>query len=93
MCIRDRYNIYLATQIVGEEASEQWVNDYLAKPPEEQEGLPPIYQIIRDLNITREQFEAENEKYIGFGNYFSQDIICLLYTSFQTLCRIVCEKL
>ena len=73
------YNIYLATQIVGEEASEQWVNDYLAKPPEEQEGLPPIYQIIRDLNITREQFEAENEKYIGFGNYFSQDIIDALY--------------
>lgn len=73
------YNTYLTSQIVGEEAAAQWDVEFLAKSPEEQEGLPPIYQMIRDLNITREQFEAENEKYIGFGNYFSQDIIDALY--------------
>ena len=73
------YNTYLTSQIVGEEAAAQWDVEFLAKSPEEQEGLPPIYQMIRDLNITREQFETENEKYIGFGNYFSQDIIDALY--------------
>ena len=73
------YNTYLTSQIVGEEVAAQWDIEFLEKPPEEQEGLPPIYQMIRDLNITREQFEAENEKYIGFGNYFSQDIIDALY--------------
>lgn len=75
------YNIYLAAEIVGSEAEDEWVNNvYLAQSPEEQEDPPTLYQIIRDLNISEEDFRKENEKYIEYpGMYFSDEIISALY--------------
>lgn len=75
------YNIYMAAEVVGEEAENEWVNNvFLLKTPEEQEELPPIYQMIRDLNITKEDFIAENNKYVDYPDmYFSDDIISALY--------------
>ncbi len=75
------YNIYLASQIVGQEARDEWVNNVLlVKSPEEQGALPTIYQMIHDLNIPKEDFIAENDKYVDYpGMYFSEDIISALY--------------
>lgn len=75
------YNIYLACEIVGQEERDEWVdNVFLLKTPEEQDALPPIYQMIRDLNISKEDFIAENNKYVDYpGMHFSDDMISGLY--------------
>lgn len=75
------YNLYLPSEVVGKEARDEWVNNvFLAKTPDEQEELPPVYQMITDLNISREDFEKVNEKYIEYpGMYFTEDIISALY--------------
>lgn len=74
------YNIYLACEIAGQEGDEWVDNVFLLKTPEEQEALPPIYQIIRDLNISKEDFIAENNKYVDYpGMHFSDDVISGLY--------------
>lgn len=74
------YNIYLACEIAGQEGDEWVDNVFLLKTPEEQEALPPIYQMIRDLNISKEDFIAENNKYVDYpGMHFSDDMISGLY--------------
>lgn len=75
------YDIYLASQIVGQEAREEWVNNvFLAKSPSEQVEIPPLYQMIHDLNISKEDFIAKNAENIDTpGMYFSDDIISALY--------------
>ena len=75
------YNIYLAAEIVGEEERNNWVdNVFLAQSPEEQEDPPPIYQMIRDLKISEEDFRKKNEEYIEYPDmYFSDEIIYALY--------------
>jgi len=75
------YDIYLASQIVGQEAREEWVNNVLlAKSPSEQVEIPPLYQMIHDLNIPKEDFIAKNAENIDTpGMYFSEDIISALY--------------
>lgn len=75
------YDIYLASQIVGQEAREEWVNNVLlAKSPSEQVEIPPLYQMIHDLNISKEDFIAKNAENIDTpGMYFSDDIISALY--------------
>lgn len=50
------YNLYLASQIVGYEKLEEWVNNVLhKKTAEEQEDIPPLYQIIHDLSIPKDE--------------------------------------
>lgn len=75
------YDIYLASQIVGQEARDEWVNNVLlVKAPEEQTEIPPLYQMIHDLNISKEDFVAKNAENIDSpGMYFSEDIISALY--------------
>lgn len=75
------YNIYMAAEVVGVERRDEWVNNvFLLQTPEEQEALPPIYQMIRDLSITKEEFIAENDKYVDYPDmYFSEEIISALY--------------
>ena len=74
------YNIYLITEIVGQQARDEWVNNvFLQQTEEEMNALPTIYQAIRDLNISREQFESKNDIYAGTENYFSDEILDALY--------------
>ena len=78
--IDEVYNIYLITEIVGQQARDEWVNNvFLQQTEEEMNALPTIYQAIRDLNISREQFESKNDSYAGTENYFSDEIIDALY--------------
>ena len=52
--IDEVYNIHLASVVVGREACQEWVdNVYLKRTVEEQEGIPPIYQIIVNLEISK----------------------------------------
>lgn len=75
------YNIYIPSKIVGNEKRDEWVNNVLLiKTPKEQEDPPTVYQMIRDLNISKEDFIKENDKYIDYPDmYFSEDIISALY--------------
>lgn len=75
------YNIYIVSQIVGQEARDEWVNNvYLKQTREEMCALPDLYQAIVALNVSREEFERENNKYIDYpGMYYTEDIIDALY--------------
>lgn len=79
--VDDVYDIYLAGQIVGQEACDEWVNNvFLVKAPEEQIEIPPLYQMIHDLNISKEDFLTKNAEFIDSPDmYFSEDIISALY--------------
>ena len=79
--VNEVYNIYLASQIVGKEARDEWVNNvFLMRTPDEQEDPPPLYQMIHDLNIPKEDFIAENEKLSDYsGMYLSDEVIDALY--------------
>ena len=74
-------NIYIIDQIVEPEVRDDWVeNVYLAQSPKEQDDLPAVYQAINDLNISKEDFIAENEKLSDYtGMYFSEEVIDALY--------------
>ncbi len=79
--VEEAENIYIAAQIVGQEARNDWVdNVYLTMTPEEQSELPELYRIIHDLNIPKEDFIEENEKYAEYpGTYYSEEVIEALY--------------
>ena len=79
--IEEVENIYIIDQIVEPEVRDDWVeNVYLAKSPKEQDKLPAVYQAIHDLNISKEDFIAENEKLSDYsGMYFSEEVIDALY--------------
>ncbi len=79
--VEEAENIYIAAQIVGQEARNDWVdNVYLKMPPEEQSELPELYRIIHDLNIPKEDFIEENKKYAEYpGTYYSEEVIEALY--------------
>ncbi len=79
--VEEADNIYIAAQIVGQEARSDWVdNVYLKMTPEEQSELPELYRIIHDLNIPKEDFIAENNKYVDYpGMYYSEEVIEALY--------------
>ncbi len=74
-------NLYIVSQIVGSEEYENWVeNVYLAKSSEEQNELPALYQIIHDLNISKEEFVAQNNEFIDYPDmYYSEEVISALY--------------
>ena len=76
--IDEVYNIHLASEVVGREACQEWVdNVYLKRTAEEQEAIPPIYQIIVDLEISKEDLiQKNNEK---GGIYLSAETIDALY--------------
>jgi len=74
-------NLYIVSQIIGSEEYENWVeNVYLAKSSEEQNELPALYQIIHDLNISKEDFVAQNNEFIDYPDmYYSEEVISALY--------------
>ena len=76
--IDEVYNIDLASVVVGREACQEWVdNVYLKRTVEEQEGIPPIYQIIVDLEISKEDLIQKNNGKGGI--YLSAETIDALY--------------
>ena len=76
--IDEVYNIQLASEIVGKEARDEWVNNvFLKKSAEEQEAIPPIYQIIVDLEISKEDLIQKNNE--NGGIYLSAETIDALY--------------
>lgn len=79
--IQETENLYIAGQILGNEAVDEWVNNvYLKMTSEEQSELPALYRIIHDLDIPKEDFIEENKKLADFpGMYFSEEIIEALY--------------
>lgn len=74
-------NLYIAYQIVGQEARDEWVNNvYLKTSSEEMNELPALYRIIHDLNISKEDFIEENKNYVDYpGMYYSEEVIEALY--------------
>ena len=59
--IDEVYNIHLASEVVGRDACQEWVdNVFLKKSVEEQVALPTIYQIIVDLEISKEDLIKKN---------------------------------
>ncbi|MCM1329710.1 MAG: IseA DL-endopeptidase inhibitor family protein [Ruminococcus sp.] len=89
--IDEVYDIYMASEIVGRERSDDWVNSvFLAQSPDEQEDPPPLYQMIRDLDISEEDFRKKNEEYRDFPNmYFSEEIIRGLYSEEDEMKRLL----
>ena len=76
--IDEVYNIHLASLVVGREACQEWVdNVLLKKSAEEQEAIPPIYQIIVDLEISKEDLIKKNNEKGGI--YLSAETIDALY--------------
>ena len=76
--IDEVYNIQLASEVVGREVCQEWVdNVYLKRTVEEQEGIPPIYQIIVDLEISKEDLIQKNNE--NGGIYLSAETIDALY--------------
>ncbi len=76
--IDEVYNIHLASEVVGREACQEWVdNVLLKKSAEEQEAIPPIYQIIVDLEISKEDLIKKNNE--NDGIYLSTETIDALY--------------
>ncbi|MBR3762013.1 MAG: hypothetical protein IKK59_04660 [Lachnospiraceae bacterium] len=76
--IDEVYNIQLASEVVGAEACDEWVdNVLLKKPAEEQEAIPPIYQMIVDLEISKEDLIKKNNE--NGGIYLSAETIDALY--------------
>ena len=73
-------NIYVASQIVGHETSEDWyVNVYLSLSPEEAIQLPTLYQMINAFGISKNDLIRENENYIGSSNHLDEYVIDALY--------------
>ena len=76
--IDEVYNIHLASLVVGREACQEWVdNVFLKKSAQEQEAIPPIYQIIVDLEISKEDLIKKNNEKGGI--YLSTETIDALY--------------
>ena len=76
--IDEVYNIHLASEVVGREACQEWVdNVLLKKSAQEQEAIPPIYQIIVDLEISKEDLIKKNNE--NDGIYLTAETIDALY--------------
>lgn len=62
--IDEVYNIQIAYETVGKEVRDEWANNvFLKKSAEEQEALPPIYQMIVELEIPKEDLVKKNNQY------------------------------
>lgn len=62
--IDEVYNVQIASETVGKEARDEWVNNvFLKKSAEEQEALPPIYQMIVELAIPKDELIKKNNQY------------------------------
>ncbi len=79
--IDEVYNIHIATLLVDKDVRDRWVNDvFLNKTPFEQEALPPLYQIINELGIPKEDFVKKNNEYADSpDSYLAQYIVDALY--------------
>ena len=76
--IDEVYNIQVASEVVGKEERDEWVdNVFLKKSAEEQEAIPPIYQIIVDLEISKEDLIKKNNE--NDGIYLTAETIDALY--------------
>ena len=76
--IDEVYNIQVASEVVGKEERDEWVdNVFLKKSAEEQEAIPPIYQMIVDLEISKEDLIKKNNE--NDGIYLTAETIDALY--------------
>lgn len=75
------YNIHIASEIVGNEECNRWVEDvYLKKSLEEREATPDLYQIITELSISKEDIISKNNEYKDMEvDYLPDYIIDALY--------------
>lgn len=75
-------NLYIISEIVGDEAESDWVdNVYLKKSDEERNALPAVYQAIVELGISEEDFRNKNEEYIDYPDMLiSEEMLSALYS-------------
>lgn len=75
-------NLYIISEIVGNEAESDWVdNVYLKKSDEERNALPAVYQAIVELGISEEDFRNKNEEYIDYPDMLiSEEMLSALYS-------------
>lgn len=58
------YNIYYGTLVVGQEKTDQWVdNVFLKQSPEAQESIPPLYQMIQYFSVKKEELISVNNQF------------------------------
>ena len=75
-------NLYIISEIVGDKAESDWVdNVYLKKSDEERNALPAVYQAIVELGISEEDFRKKNEEYIDYPDMLiSEEMLSALYS-------------
>ena len=73
-------DIYMVSQIVGQQASDDWYfNVYYKQLTEDIIKLPALYQMINHFGISKERLVRENENYIGALYHLDDYIINALY--------------
>lgn len=85
--IDDVYNIQIASEIVGREECDKWVNEvYFKKTDEERDATPDLYQIVTELSISKEDMLRRNNEYKEMGvDYIPDYIIDALYEDEETM--------
>lgn len=90
-------NLYYGMEIVGNEATEKWVNTvYLKQSPEEQDALPGLYQMIKYFSISREALAKLNNSLKADGHLemvLPDDVIDALYTDEMTMMKALVSPL
>lgn len=81
------YNIQIASEIVGREECDKWVNEvYFKKTDEERDATPDLYQIVTELSISKEDMLRRNNEYKEMGvDYIADYIIDALYEDEETM--------
>ncbi len=81
------YNIQIASEIVGREECDKWVNEvYFKKTDEERDATPDLYQIVTELSISKEDMLTRNNEYKEMGvDYIADYIIEALYEDEETM--------
>lgn len=85
--IPEVYDLTPIYEILGEEAADRATAEYYKLNMNERQSIPPLYRLLRDTGITREQLEAYNQT---AENKLSDEVIEALYSLYDTM---VCEKL
>ncbi len=74
--IPEVYDLTPIYEILGEEKASAAVSEYYTVICEERQALPPLYRLVHDTGITREQLKKYNET---AENKLSDDVIEALY--------------
>ena len=85
--IPEVYDLTPIYEILGEEAADRATAEYYKLDMNERQSIPPLYRLLRDTGITREQLEAYNK---AAENKLSDEVIEALYYPYD---EMVCEAL